>query len=503
MGISVNDANLPEALHVSAAIKRRSRNCRIILGGPGVYFNPEAVLAGFPQLVDYIIRGEAEKAFPELVSRLLGGRERVPERRVINSPRVERMDDYAFPRYEKLNPAEYSSKLGVEYIPVLVGAGCSNQCKYCSTSNFWGHKVRYKSVERVLKEISLLRSIGVSKIELVHDNLFADMGYVARLSEALLRRGEGTCWACSGRADDFDVSVAPLMARAGCRSVFWGIESGSDEGLRKINKRIALEPSVDKVREVAEKHPISSQLSFIYNFPGDDLECFKKTIELAFRLKSEHPEKVQVALNNFLALSGAVFTRNAALTTSRHLIRQLDFGPAARKMVTEAPSLFSFFFKPGNITTLNEAFRLSRMNFILNSFQKTIGLLLEKRELLDILRGFRKSGNVPKEAVEMGRKAGIEPLARLRDVALFEQLGAAPPAGAARKNTYKLLETSYDPHSLSGKRQKTKKRYLFFYRRGGIDTFELTPANFRRFRAAALAGGGREREAVLEIEKYI
>ncbi|KAF0125537.1 MAG: Fe-S oxidoreductase [Elusimicrobia bacterium] len=433
VGISVNDAALPEALYLAERIKERAKNSRIVLGGPGVYFNSAGIMAEFGHLVDYIVRGEAERTFPALVSGILKGKAGEPVPGVIDFPAVVRMDDYAFPQYDRLPPSLYGTGPGVEYIPVLAGAGCANQCKYCSTSNFWGHKVRYKSVERVVREISFLKSLGVSKVELVHDNLFHDMTYVGRLAGTLMRGGVRVSWACSGRADDFDMAAAPLLARAGCRRIFWGIESGSEKGLRVLNKRLPLESSVRKVRKVSEKYPVHSQLSFIYNFPGDDLESFKRTLELAFRLKSENPGKVQVALNNFLALSGAVFTRNALLKKSRYLIRQMNLGPTFAKRVAGARELFSFFYKPGNITSLGEKFRLTRLNFVLNGFPGTIAVLLRKYGLLDTLRCFQKSEDLEVAVRAMVRRDGDALPGSLTDIFRFEYLGAVPPARPAGK----------------------------------------------------------------------
>lgn len=502
VGISVNDASLPEALYLAGLIKGRAKRSAIVLGGPGVYFNSAGIIAEFGDVVDYIVRGEADGAFPELISRLTGGGARQPASRVIDSPKAANMDDCAFPRYDKVPPAAYSKGLGVEYFPVLAGAGCSNHCRYCSTSNFWGHAVRYKSVERLLRELSLLRSLGVSKVELVHDNLFHDMGFVTRLAEALVRKGTGVSWACSGRADDFDAAAAPLLARSGCRRIFWGIESGSERGLGIINKGLALEPSLRKVREVSGKHGICSQLSFIYNFPGDDLESFRQTLDLAFRLKAENPGMVQVALNNFLALSGAAFTGSASLERSRHLMRQLRLGANFGKRVSDAGRLFSFFLKPADVTTLGEKFRLGRMNFILNGFPGTITVLLGKYGLLEILKRFQRRADMKKAVEEMKKEAGAGLPASLSDIFSYEYLGAVPPGIAPGERAYRLLETSYDPSDLSPKPRTKRKRYLFFYRGSVVDIFEVTPGKFKRFESAAKSGGKKKAAAVLEIGKY-
>lgn len=503
VGISTNDASLPETLYLADKIKKRNKNCKIILGGPGVYSNSGAIISKFGHLVDYIVRGEAEQAFPALVTSILAGKESAHDRRVIDSPKVVRMDDYAFPQYDRLDPLPYRAKLGVDFIPVLVGAGCRHQCKYCSTSNFWGHRVRYKSVERVAKEILFLKSLGVSKIEFVHDNLFSDMAYVVRLSEVLLREEAKISWACSGRADDFDIAAAPLMAKAGCRSIFWGLESGSEDGLRIINKKMPLESSVGKICEVAKKHQIYSKISFIYNFPGDNLDCFKQTLALAFRLKSEYPEKIQVALNNYLALSGTIFTKSTSMPRSQYLVRQIDFDPVFRKKVMEDPALFTFFSRPRNVTTLTESFRFTKINPILNTFPKTLGFLLEKYELIDILRNLQKHSDLKEGVDAMWKKGKIAQHQLAEDVFLFEYLSALPPACAEAKKTYRLLETKYNLSTVSSKPGRKKSRYLFYYHDDKIDTFQITLSNFRRFRKAAQRGLRGEREVIGEIEKHL
>jgi hypothetical protein len=187
---------------------------------------------------------------------------------------VSNLDDLPIPAYDAYTPDPG------EEIFMEVGRGCPFSCEFCSTAPFWNRKHRVKSPERILQEIALLRKLfSADRLHFTHDLFTTDRAWVGRVCEALLREKVPVTWTCSARTDTVDAELLRLMKSAGCRAIYFGIESGSQRILKEIRKDIPIAHSLSIVKECAAIG-IVPNVGFILGFPTEDESSIRDTFNI-------------------------------------------------------------------------------------------------------------------------------------------------------------------------------------------------------------------------------
>src|SRR5262249_8992500 len=123
------------------------------------------------------------------------------------------------------------------HFPLELGRGCPFSCTFCSTNDFFRRRFRLKSPAHMIAEMRRVKeTYGIDSFELVHDMFTVDRKRVVEFCEALIASQEEFTWGCSARTDCVDEELIAFMARAGCRGIFFGIETGSRRMQRIIDK---------------------------------------------------------------------------------------------------------------------------------------------------------------------------------------------------------------------------------------------------------------------------
>ena len=117
------------------------------------------------------------------------------------------------------------------------------------------------------------------------DTFTANKNRLRRFYELLHSDDWHVSWACKSRADTLNEDTIKLLAKAGCKSIHIGVESGDQRVLNSIDKRINLEKCLDVIR-MLYKHSIRVECSFIIGLPADTKETIDKTIILATEINN-------------------------------------------------------------------------------------------------------------------------------------------------------------------------------------------------------------------------
>jgi len=166
---------------------------------------------------------------------------------------------------------------------MITSRGCPFRCGYCDQSVF-GRKWRAHTADYVLREITLLKeTYGVEFVSFEDDNFLLSRSRTIEICRKMIDARLGIGWSCLGRANEVDDEVLSLMKRAGCRTVYMGIESGSSRMLELMGKKLSIEDMEKGVRLV-KKHGITVTGSFILGLPTETKEEMNKTVELALSL---------------------------------------------------------------------------------------------------------------------------------------------------------------------------------------------------------------------------
>jgi radical SAM superfamily enzyme YgiQ (UPF0313 family) len=284
IGLSTMCSTYPLSLRIAREIKKRLPETVVILGGPQASVVDEATLDAF-SFVDIVVRGEAEESFPLLLNALdegssLGNIAGITFRnggRVVRNPSgpvITNLDDLPLPAFHL-----YSRIKDCNYIPIEIGRGCPFACTFCSTNDFFRRRFRLKSPARLIEQMcSLEQEYGVSRFELVHDMFTVDRRRVVEFCEAFLNSGKKFTWSCSARTDSVDNELLSLMAEAGCRGIFFGVETGSQRMQKIIHKNLDI-AKAERLLESTGSAGIKTTVAFIDGFPEEQKEDLAASVD--------------------------------------------------------------------------------------------------------------------------------------------------------------------------------------------------------------------------------
>jgi radical SAM superfamily enzyme YgiQ (UPF0313 family) len=297
-GFSSICSSYPLTIRIARALKALRPKSTILLGGPQASVVDVQTLAAFP-FVDLVLRGEAEQTLPLVLDQLAGERrlDRLPglsyrvgaiPKRNANAPVIQDLDALPSPAYHLTGDLQ-----GAERAALELGRGCPFACTFCSTNDFFRRNFRLRSPERLLRDMrKIAETYFIRDFELVHDMFTVDRRRVARFCEAMIASGEDFTWSCSARTDCIDEELLELMARGGCRGIFFGVETGSERMQKIIDKH--LDPKrAEEIIDATERLGIRSTVSLITGFPDETWDDLSETMRIfmhSARCPKSHPQ---------------------------------------------------------------------------------------------------------------------------------------------------------------------------------------------------------------------
>ncbi len=298
VGLSTMCSSYPFTIRLAKKLKAAHPDGTIVLGGPQASVVDVSTLEAFP-FIDLIVRGEAEGVFGEFLRRAAAGAspEELPGitfRRggqVVRGPAalpIADLDALPMPAFDLL--AHYRPN---RVVPLELGRGCPFACNFCSTNDFFRRRFRLKSPGKVIEEMRFCHDrYGISHFELIHDMFTVDRRRVLAFCDAMEAAGDGYTWTCSARTDCVDAELLLRMRRAGCASIFFGIETGSRRMQKIIDKELDI-PTAMSVIEQCDSLGIQATASLITGFPEEEAEDLRASVAFlmdAIRLDGVEPQ---------------------------------------------------------------------------------------------------------------------------------------------------------------------------------------------------------------------
>ena len=291
VGISCLDTSFLNTVVLSKAIKKQNKNIKIILGGPGIFYNYSDLMTHF-SCIDYCITGEGEIALDKLIDYFTGNItiDQVPglayrkKGHILTGKPAEFVDINCLP-YLDLNlydiPADSLESMACE-----TGRGCPYKCTFCSTTAFWGNCFRVKDPERIAREIEYYcsRYKKISHFDFhSHDNFLTHKNYIKKLYHELEKRNLNISWNCSSRIDQLDDEFIELLKKSRCNYIDCGPESGSSRIRKLINKDINYKAFITNIEKLVS-HKIGVAVNFMFGFPTETIEDLEQTLEQACKI---------------------------------------------------------------------------------------------------------------------------------------------------------------------------------------------------------------------------
>jgi anaerobic magnesium-protoporphyrin IX monomethyl ester cyclase len=290
------------AMETSRSIRARFPDLPIVWGGyfPSI-FTAAALNADY---VDFVVRGQGEDTFLELLQAVRGGRsldsigglsykDRSGKHRH-NPERVMKPPD-AFPRlpYHRLAAEKYilPTFLGRRTAVHQASVGCPYSCNFCGVVTAYGSRQKMESparTESVLRHMA--RVYAVDSIQFYDNNFFLREDHARELSDRLAPLGMR--WWCEARIDillGYTDATLEAIRRAGCTMIFFGAESGSDWTLKEMNKQLKTAQTLELARRIRQ-FGIIPEFSFVVGNPKNPERDTRECLSFIRRIKRLNPD---------------------------------------------------------------------------------------------------------------------------------------------------------------------------------------------------------------------
>lgn len=270
----------------------------LVTGGPLPSIYPETFLKEF----DLAVLGEGEQTLLEIIQFLRGKTElsqipgiayedkrgnvvHNPPRKLISNldaiphPARELFDNEAYKKY-------YKRTYGYTLTSMISTRGCPYNCDFCSKPVF-GDCYRERSAVNVVDEIEDVLSHGYERVFFQDDCFTLNKQRVNEICEQIRDRGLNVGWYCLSRVDSPDTEMLSKMMEAGCKQIFFGIESGNNSILEVMKKQFTSEQA-RKAVELTASTGIKTGAFFILGYPGETDETILNTIQFATSLPLDY-----------------------------------------------------------------------------------------------------------------------------------------------------------------------------------------------------------------------
>ncbi|WP_422353984.1 B12-binding domain-containing radical SAM protein [Roseivirga pacifica] len=280
--ISTMINGLPLLIMALRLVKQQAPNKTVIVGGPGFTGVAEEAANKFAD-IDVVCFGEGEKQVVEIAEWLHKKRQiqdvsgicyRI-EGKVKKTPQAERIVALDKIPYLSLNNIDLAAYTGY---PVMSSRGCPYKCSFCDVAPSWGRRNTRRSVDHVLDELDYLYyKVGLRDIAFVDDLFIINRKWVEEFCEKKLARGNKMTWRANGHINLSNEKLIALMADAGCKSMFYGVESGSNYVLKKIVKQFTIEKATS-ILQMTQRY-MKTNLNLIWGYPFEKTEDLEATLK--------------------------------------------------------------------------------------------------------------------------------------------------------------------------------------------------------------------------------
>jgi anaerobic magnesium-protoporphyrin IX monomethyl ester cyclase len=300
VGLSfLSTTSYPYAKILARQIRASNASVKLAFGGVFASLNAPLVKQQCPE-VDFVCRGDGEQLILDLLGHFddpagVDSLTWAKDGRVINNPnrKVERhLDQWPFPDRESL-PLDFVESMPLDVPAVLslerfttmqTSRGCPWSCVFCDIPVFNEGKWRARSPEHVVQEFKYLQERGYGSVYFVDDHFLLQPKRIEAICQGINDNNITIQWGCEGRVDSVAQHLFSAMAKAHCRTLMFGIESGSQRILDRVRKEQTLEEIETAVTNAKKAGIEIVHGFFVVGNPDETVEDMKATFDFAARL---------------------------------------------------------------------------------------------------------------------------------------------------------------------------------------------------------------------------
>jgi len=303
VGLSfLSTTSYPYAKVLLRRLRRDFPDIRLAFGGVFATLNADRVKEQCPE-VDFVCRGDGEQLILDLLENLdrprnVAGLTWTDKDGAVTSnpprPIDHDLDQWPYPDRESLPldfiesmPLDVPAVLSMDrYTTMQTSRGCPWACVFCDIPVISKGKWRARSAEHVLGELQRLEELGYGAVYFVDDHFLLRPKRIEEICDGLIENDVRIQWGCEGRVDSGPaLKMLPKMAKARCRSLMFGVESGSQKILDRLKKQQTL-AEVETAVSLAKQAGIAIVHGFfVVGNPDETEEDVRKTFAFASKLR--------------------------------------------------------------------------------------------------------------------------------------------------------------------------------------------------------------------------
>lgn len=283
------------ALLLARHIREINSRAVIVFGGPFITIKPAESYVRFG-IADYWVKGSGEVPLLMLHALRMGrgsvAKEQIPGLIYIEGGEIHQAAQSEFPAEAErapdfegleLDDYRYDHPLNGEqtfFLPYRLSKGCPSRCSFCTGRLV--DRYDYKSVDKVLRELTLLTSrYGTNNFQFADASINGNPRQLSEICRRLRSELPHIRWYSYGKVNGFSGDLLKAVKEAGCFALFWGVESGHQPTVKLLGKHFDV-PEMYRLLEDAVAAGIKNYVHLIYNTPHESretLDCFTQLVD--------------------------------------------------------------------------------------------------------------------------------------------------------------------------------------------------------------------------------
>lgn len=297
VGLTAMTFTLIDVIKTINLIKEINKSIKIILGGPHIHLFPDESIN--LKNVDYLVLGEGEETFKELLERLDNKTELKKTQGIVFKDNglifntgirsfAKNLDEIPFPARHLVPYKKYSSLLtkGNVVTTVFTSRGCPFKCSFCDRPHL-GKLFRARSAFNVVDELECCVKMGINEFLIYDDTFTINKKRVLDICNEIAIRKLNIGFDIRARVDTIDEEVIKNLKKAGCQGIHYGVEAGTEKVLRILNKGITVN-QVKMVFDLTRRYSIPILAYFMIGNPSETRSDIQATFNVMKRLRPDY-----------------------------------------------------------------------------------------------------------------------------------------------------------------------------------------------------------------------